>query len=409
MRPAFLRASFSLAALAAAAALASCASPTAQAEAEARAEAERVAAEIALRGPPVALNQSVADSAAVYIAFARDMQTIEGGFESPQAIQAALARASGYDPEQLSRGLIAYASILALQSPEFVQGVREFATPETTRQRLVGEIVADPKRASRLPGADAAAGLIIASLQRDVEALSRAANSIENDAYAIQNPWDPRRPWGTAQIADREGRLTAAHSRSSQAMLPPAGEAARLFAAAHDGTGLSVRSGLREPPYPPAVENALALAALAALGAAGENARANTDALQFDWTSRTCMTMAKLNLLQCLAASRPNYEDMFCLGRHVVRDLSTCTRGAALPAAIVTVSGLTTTEVVDDEPPAPRIVIAPDPAFAPPAPRVTPAPTLTPAPALTPAPTPREPPPPTPARSLTERLNTGGD
>ena len=191
-------------------------------------------------------------------------------------------------------------------------------------------------------------------------------------------------------------------------MLPPAALTARLFAAAHDGTGLATREGRRAPPYPPAVENALALAALAALGAAGENARPNTDALQFDWTSRTCMQMAKLNLLQCLAASRPNYEDIFCLGRHVVRDLSTCTRGAALPAAIVTVSGLTTTEVVE-EPPAPRIVIAPDPEFAPPAPRITPAPAIAPAAAASPARTPIPPPPGAPARSLTERLNTGAD
>src|SRR5690606_24387379 len=165
MRPGFLRTSFSLAALAAAAQLAACASPTAQAEAEARAEAARVAAELARTGPPIALNQSVADSAAVYIAFARDMAAIEGGFESPEAIQAALSRAAGYDPEQLSRGLVAYASILALQSPEFVQGVRRYNAPEATRRQLVDEIVADPRRASRLPGADAAAGLIIASLQ----------------------------------------------------------------------------------------------------------------------------------------------------------------------------------------------------------------------------------------------------
>lgn len=407
MRPALLRASLSLAALAAASIVTSCASPTAQVEAEARAEAERIAAEIALQGPPVALNQSVAESAAVYIAFARDMATIEGGFESPEAIQAALGRASSYDPEKLSRGLIAYASILALQSPEFVQGVRDFNTPEATRRRIVDEIVADPKRASRLPGADAAAGLIIASLQTDVEALSRAANSIENDAYNIQNPWDPRRGWAVTQIADRPGRLAAAHG-AGEGMLPPATLTARLFAAAHDGTGLTTREGRRTPPYPPAVENALALAALAALGAAGENARPNTDALQFDWTSRTCMQMAKLNLLQCLAASRPNYEDIFCLGRHVVRDLSTCTRGAALPAAIVTVSGLTTTEVVE-EPPAPRIVIAPDPEFAPPAPRITPAPAIAPGAAASPARTPVPPPTGAPARSLTERLNTGAD
>ena len=402
MRPAFLRAPLSFAALAATAALsAGCASPTARAEAEAaRVEAERVAAEIALRGPPIALNESVARSAATYIAFSRDMQTIEGGFESPQAIRAALERASAYDPDQLSRGLVAYASILALQSPEFVQGVRQFAAPEPTRERLVAEIVANPRRASRLPGADAAAGLIIASLRGDVEALGRAANSIENDAYAIQRAWDPRRSWGVAHVRDHAGRLAAARTAPG-GMLAPAGETARLYEAAHRGAGLDTRSERREPPYPSAVENALALAALAALGGAGENGVANTDALQFDWTSRTCMTMAKLNLLQCLAAARPNYEDIFCLGRHSVRDLATCTRGAAMPAAVVTVSALTTTEV-DPTPPAPRIVIENDPVMTP-APRITPGPALTPAPPSSPAA------PPPPGRSLTERLNTGGE
>ncbi|MGZ9114750.1 MAG: hypothetical protein ACXW3K_09015, partial [Brevundimonas sp.] len=60
-----------------------------------------------------------------------------------------------------------------------------------------------------------------------------------------------------------------------------------------------------------------------------------------------------LNLYQCLAASRPSYEDMFCLGRHIVRDLATCTRSSALPAAIVTVSDPVA------EPAAPAIVTAP--------------------------------------------------
>ena len=67
---------------------------------------------------------------------------------------------------------------------------------------------------------------------------------------------------------------------------------------------------------------------LAALGAAGDEARANTDALMTESTSEFCLNMSKLNLFQCLAASRPSYEDMFCVGRHIVRDLATCTRGS---------------------------------------------------------------------------------
>lgn len=397
MRPVSLRCGLSIAALAAAALLGSCASNNAVTRAEA--EAARVAAEIAARSPPrIRLNQSVADAAAVYMAFSRDMAALEGGFTHPDQIQAALRRGAAYDPEQISRGLVAYASILALQSPEFVSGVRGMADDQATRERLVGRIVADPSHASTLPGAEAAAGLVMATLSGNIDALSRAANSIENDAYAIQASWDPRRPWALGEVRDRQGRLDVAKAQSAQTMTPSAEEAARLFAAAHSGGGaLPVSGGPRKPPYPPAVTNALALAALAALGYAGENARANTDALQFDRVSQGCLSMSKLNLFQCLAASRPNYEDMFCLGRHIVRDLATCSRGAAMPAPIVTVS-----DVAPDDPPPRRaepIIIRPTPADpSPPSPPVR-------SPAET-APAPRPEPTPRPPASITERLNT---
>jgi hypothetical protein len=392
MRPVNLRGGLSVAALAAAAFLAGCASNNAAAEAEA--EAARIAAEVAARTPPpISLNQSVAEAASVYMAFARDMAAIEGGFTDPAQIQAALRRGSAYDPGQISRGLVAYGSILALQSPEFVSGVRSLADDRATREKLVADIVADPGYAATLPGAEAAAGLVMAALSADINALGRAADSIENDAYAIQARHDPRRPWAISEVADREGRLEAAKVSSARTMLPSAAEASRLFAAAHSGGGaLPVSGAPRKPPYPPAVENALALAALAALGYAGENARANTDALQFDRVSQGCLSMSKLNLFQCLAASRPNYEDMFCLGRHIVRDLATCSRGAAMPAPIVTVS-----DVIPTDPPPraaePIIITVPPPAASPPAVSPSPAPPATTA-------------PPRPTPSITERLNT---
>ncbi|HYC67570.1 hypothetical protein [Brevundimonas sp.] len=396
MRPVFPHRGLSAAALAAAL-LAGCASDT---PTRAEVEAARVAAEaaeIAARTPPrIRLNQSVADAAAVYMAFSRDMAALEGGFTNPEQIQAALRRGAAYDPEQISRGLVAYASILALQSPEFVSGVRSLADDQVTRERIVARIVADPSYASTLPGAEAAAGLVMTTMAADINALGRAANSIENDAYAIQALYDPRRSWGVAEVVDREGRLEAAKARSAQTFRPSAEEASRLFAAAHSGGGaLPVSGEPRKPPYPPAVVNGLALAALAALGYAGENARANTDALQFDRVSQGCLAMSKLNLFQCLAASRPNYEDMFCLGRHIVRDLATCSRGAAMPAPIVTVSDV---RPADPPPPAPAqtpIVITPAPAPAP-----APSRPIT----ISPAPTTAT--PPRPAPSLTERLNT---
>ncbi len=405
MSSGFLGRGLALAAIAAAALLAGCASGESEAEAEARALAAAEAAARARMPPPISLNEGVAQSAAVYLAFTRDMAATRGGFENPEEVQAALARGAAYDPVQVSRGLVAYASILALQSPEFVAGVSQYGVDAGIRQKLVADIIRDPRYASTLPGADVAAGLIITALNREIDALGAAADSIENDAYAAQA--DGRRSWAIAHVTGREARLENAKSLSGERMLPSASESARLLDAALQGSGLGVSGGRpRTGPYPPVVTNALAIAALAALGAAGDEARANTEALQSEPVSRNCLNESKLNLYQCLAASRPSYEDMFCVGRHIVRDLGTCARGAALPRAVVTVSDPVATPIrspITVTPPPTRPETRPE---TPVQPRLSPAPaappivrTPPPAPVVTPA-------PPAAALTPTQRLNS---
>ena len=285
--------------------------------------------------PEVSLNEGVAEAAAIYVAFMREVGTIEpGGFTSAEAIQAAIRRGASYEPAQLSRGMIAYGSILALQSPEFVQGVRGRAVDPAARRDMIARIVNDPGYAATLPGADAAAGLIIDTIGRDSAAMLVIAEGVEGDAYTIQERRDPRRRWATAHITDRVSRLEGAKALSAAQMLPSAEESARLFTAANTGSGLSLNGSRSGPPYTPAVARSLALAALAALGAGGEEARANTEALTVDQNSEFCLNMSKLMLFQCLAASRPSYEDMFCVGRHVARDLATCTAQNITPAPV---------------------------------------------------------------------------
>jgi len=120
MRSAMMRRGLSLAALCAAAVLAGCASGPTEAEVEAARVAAEAAALAARTPPPINLSLSVAQDAAVYLAFSREIAAIRGGFENPEAIQAALRQGAAYDPGQISRGLVAYASIVALQAPEFV-------------------------------------------------------------------------------------------------------------------------------------------------------------------------------------------------------------------------------------------------------------------------------------------------
>ena len=323
---AYPRRGLSLAAAAAAVVLASCATP----------EPEPVPAPPPPVAPPpaVSLNEGVAQAASIYVAFMREAATIHAGFDSAEAIQAAIRKGASYEPAQLSRGMIAYGSILALQSPEFVQGVRTYAVDPAQRQQMIARILADPATAATFPGADAAAGLIVDTIGRDSAAMLVIADAVEGDAYTIQERNDPRRRWATVHIADRVTRLEGAKALSAVQMLPSADESARLFAAANNGSGLGLGAARSGPPYTPAVVRSLAIAALAALGAGGEEARANTEALAVEQNSEFCLNMSKLMLFQCLAASRPSYEDMFCVGRHVARDLATCTAQNITPAPI---------------------------------------------------------------------------
>lgn len=349
MLEARFRRGLSLAAIAAMAVLAACATPEPEPEPAPPPPP-----------PPVTLNEGVAQAASIYVAFMREAATLEAGFPTAESIQAAIRKGAAYEPTQLSRGLIAYGSILALQSPEFVQGVRTYAVDPTIRQEMVARIVADPAYAATLPGADAAAGLIIDAIGRDSATMLTIANAVEEDAYTIQGRSDPRRRWATVHIADRDTRLQGAKALSAVEMLPSAEESARLFTAANSGSGLAVTPARSGPPYTPAVVRSLALAALAALGAGGEDARANTEALTVEQNSEFCFNMSKLMLFQCLAASRPSYEDIFCVGRHIARDLATCTAQNITPAPIV----VPPTEVAGSAPVAVQTPVAADAAAA---------------------------------------------
>ncbi|PXA88788.1 hypothetical protein DMC25_10410, partial [Caulobacter sp. D4A] len=88
------------------------------------------------------------------------------------------------------------------------------------------------------------------------------------------------------------------------------------------------------PPYRPLVIRSLAVAALAALGAAGDENLPTIEAIMAEPSAGSCLNMAKLNLYQCLAVSKPHYEDIFCLGQHIMIDTGACVikaSGAPMP------------------------------------------------------------------------------
>jgi hypothetical protein len=324
MNPAFVRKGALSALLVSAALMAGCQSPAPQ-----TAPAPKPAAPPAPAAPPpMALSGAVVQAAAAYQAYVRQATALTPTFADGESIQTSLRRGESYEPKSLARDTVAYAAVLALQEPSFVQGVRAFAADPKQRAEIVQKIEQDPGYAASFPGAAAAANLIAARLGSDGNAIAHAGYAIKQSAYTIQH-----QKWSTEFVKDRDGRLAMAKQLSSVAGTAPSEDTAALMKAAMTGQGLGdappPAPGVAAPaplqaPYTTGVNRGLAIAALAVLGAAGDADQAQIEPLMDENVGQPCLNLAKLNLFQCLAVAKPHYEDVFCLGQHALMDTGEC-------------------------------------------------------------------------------------
>jgi hypothetical protein len=144
-------------------------------------------------------------------------------------------------------------------------------------------------------------------------------------------------------VPNRDARLARAKALGVAAMATTPEEIAALRASlpTDSGPGQAISETTAPTasvaaPYAPAVQRGLAVAALAILGRAGADNDPAVQAMLADTGSGFCHNMAKLNLYQCLAVAKPFYEDVFCLGQHVLMDTGQCVQngaGAASAAA----------------------------------------------------------------------------
>jgi hypothetical protein len=143
---------------------------------------------------------------------------------------------------------------------------------------------------------------------------------VKQAAYDVQH-----QAWSKTEVAARDSRLALAKSLSATPGLGETAMTARLQSAVAGGGQMSLTpSGEAAPPYSPVVVHALAVAALAALGYADDASLGQVMPILGEPTSATCLNMSKLNLYQCLAVAKPHYEDVFCLGQHILFDTGRC-------------------------------------------------------------------------------------
>jgi hypothetical protein len=277
--------------------------------------------------PAVSLAPRLIEQAAAYRFYMSRVMTIAPNFQDGSAIAKSIEVGSAYEPKQMLRGAIAYGAVAALQDPAFVAAVRTFAVDAEQRRQVAYQLMRDPAYAVGISGSASAAGLVVAALGGDAQKLYDNGKAVKQSAYDIQH-----QAWSKADVPNRDQRLSQAKTLSATPVVGDMAETARLQQAIVGASPLGVTPSSVSPPYSPVVVRSLALAALAALGEASD---ANMDTILAEMAEPQvgfCMNMAKLNLYQCLAVSRPHYEDVFCLGQHIMMDTGRCMiKAAGLP------------------------------------------------------------------------------
>jgi hypothetical protein len=279
--------------------------------------------------PPVSLSPKLIAQASAYRAYMSRATAISPGFTSGQDVAVALRTGAAYRPDQLMRGAVVYGAVAALQDPAFVAGVRKYVADPEQRRSIAYSVMKDPAYALGFEGAASAAGLAIAALGDDGRKLLDQGRAVKQAAYDVQ-----RSPWSKTEVAERPARLAAAKQLSAEETLGEVAETARLQQASTGLGALGLTGAAAAPPYTPLVVRSLAVAALAALGYAEDDSLAQVTPLLAEPTTGTCLKMSKLNLYQCLAVAKPQYEDVFCLGTHVMEDTGAClikSAGLAVP------------------------------------------------------------------------------
>lgn len=271
--------------------------------------------------PQIGLSPQVIEMAGAYRAYMARSTGISSAFANGDQIADSLRSGASYEPQQLLRGAIAYGAIVALQDPTFVAGVRAYAQDATQRRTIAYEILRNPAYATGITGANSAAGLVVAALGADGRALLDQGKAVKQSAYDVQ-----RQSWSKSDVPGRDARLALAKQLSMTGGAANSDELNRLSLAVVGGSmsPLSIVGEPKNGPYAPAVVRSLAVAALAALGYANDDSLAAVTPLMTDPGSASCLNMSKLNLYQCLAVSKPHYEDIFCLGQHIMIDTGQC-------------------------------------------------------------------------------------
>lgn len=261
-----------------------------------------------------------------------------------EELDAALNTIASYAPADLSRSWVAYAALVAGQSPEFIDGARSTADYYGSR-RLRRGLTDHPGYAASMPGAAEARARVIEYVRNASIEVFTAGEAVRMAAYTLQS-----NQWARARVTDNDARINALRAASLRPRFAPGATYASISAPGFpterefsrrsseieifNGVfdlnidyATSARLDLATNPNingPDFADRAISLAALAAIGGAEDDNVESVNTLLYEPDADQCMAMARAHFHQCIAAAHFRYEDPFCIAQHGLSDVAQC-------------------------------------------------------------------------------------
>lgn len=307
--------------------------------------------------PSARASSPLVQSAAAYALYREDVFGIEAaGFRSAKDLDSAFEKIASHTPDKLARAWTAYAALIAAQSPSFVDGVRQ-AAEHYSRDAVIQGLVNDATYAARLNVANPAATedakrMVLASIDKDAARIRAAGENVRMAGYTLQDfSWAKSKPASDAKrialMTNAEGKPRLASPVILEEIAAPGvldktvapdlrNQLAAAFRRAFGnepefGLAVSAPAGpslsleLRPAEAKSlALDQALTLAALDALNAAGDSNLGAVSQLLRAAEPEQCLVDVRLWMHGCVAAVNFRYEDPFCIARHGMTDVSGC-------------------------------------------------------------------------------------
>jgi hypothetical protein len=271
------------------------------------------------------------ETAARYILLRAEIDHLETmPIENASAMREAHNRLASFDPDDMDSAWLAYAALVAADTPIFAEAIEKRTNRPRKREEFLAELRTNPVVVRELEGANEAIEAIMAVAARDATRINALGDRFIADAYRMQE-------FGWAKKAigvNGTQRLALAQDYASKREWPvmmvetkqvtDAGNVRpNLFA---DAVWTPEWSPTSTPPEMAERTGILMSRALVLAARYVVNDIAVDHVAEYAQSkaSDRCFVNAKLNLDQCIAATRTPYEEAFCLGEHGLNDVSYC-------------------------------------------------------------------------------------